>query len=82
MPTLKARLVERFPEFAEAVHDLYEPGSNFNALCHEFEEVEERLGRLDASSEADAEQERHRLRVRRDSLEQELIALMQQTQRA
>jgi uncharacterized protein YdcH (DUF465 family) len=75
------RIVERFPDFRERIKALNEPGSNFNALCHEYGQVADRLGRTEASREADSEQQADRLRRRRDALEQQLLAMMQQTQR-
>ncbi len=75
------RIIARFPEYQRTIVSMREPGSNFNTLCHEYEEVEDELNRLEASSEADAEARADRLRQRRDALEQELLAMMQQTQR-
>lgn len=75
------RVMGRFPDYEESIETLSEPGSNFNTLCHEYSEVEDKLNRLESSSEANAEQEARRLRLRRASLEQELLAMMQQTQR-
>jgi uncharacterized protein YdcH (DUF465 family) len=75
------RVAERFPTLRKAIASLNEPGSNFNALCREYGDVEDGLGRLEASAEADAEQQADRLRKRRAALEQQLLAMMQQTQR-
>lgn len=75
------RMIERFPEYKDVIVELDEPGSNFNALCQAFEDVEAKLRAQESSPEADAEQETLRLRRRRADLEQELLAMMQQTQR-
>ena len=75
------RILDRFPDFRDRVTSLDEPGSHFNTLCHEFERVEGTLAKLEGASESDALPEAERLRRRRDALEQELLAMMQQTQR-
>ena len=75
------RIVERFPDMRERIHTLNEPGSNFNALCHEYGQVADELGRTEASRDADSAQQADRLRRRRDALEQQLLAMMQQSQR-
>jgi uncharacterized protein YdcH (DUF465 family) len=75
------RVTDRFPDQKETIVSLNEPGSNFNALCHEYGQVADQLGRTEASHEADSEQQADRLRRRRDALEQQLLAMMQQSQR-
>lgn len=75
------RLAERFPEHREAIDELNEPGSNFNVLCHDYDKVADALSRAEASGEANSAVEAERLRKQRNALEQQLLAMMQQTQR-
>ena len=61
--------------------DVYDTNTNFNALCREYGSVSEAIGRLEVSAEPNAEVEAQGLRRRRADLEDELLAMMQQTAR-
>ena len=76
-----ARVIAHFPDYQDEIESLNEPGSHFNALCHQFDETERELSRLESSTEADAQDRAEQVRKRRAALEQELLAMMQQTQR-
>ena len=71
----------RFPDYRQRILDLFETSRNFNGLCQEYGSVSEAIGRLEGSAEANAEIEAAGLRRRRADLEDELLAMMQQTAR-
>jgi uncharacterized protein YdcH (DUF465 family) len=77
----KRRMLDRFPEYDERIHDLFETSTNFNTLCREYGSLTEALDRLESSAEPNAGIEAKKLRTRRADLEDELLAMMQQTAR-
>ncbi len=77
----KRRLLDRFPDLRRRIMDLSDTNASFNALCREYGSVSEAIGRLEASAEPNAEVEAQGLRRRRADLEDELLAMMQQTAR-
>lgn len=81
MPEERWRVVNRFPEHRQRILELFDANASFNALCREYGSVAEAIGRLEGSAEAEAEVEAEELRRRRADLEDELLALMQQTAR-
>jgi uncharacterized protein YdcH (DUF465 family) len=74
-------VLDRFPDRQQRILDLFETSSNFNGLCQEYGSVSEAIGRLEGSAEPNAEVEAEGLRRRRADLEDELLAMMQQTAR-
>ena len=72
MSGLMERLLERFPDFDEVIHDLIGSNDTFDRLCHEYSEVAQRL---DAAS--DVEPEGEDLATRKSALEEEMLAIMQ-----
>ncbi|MDH3793030.1 MAG: hypothetical protein OEU09_24480 [Rhodospirillales bacterium] len=81
MSNEKRRLLDRFPEYDEKIHDLFETSTNFNTLCREYGSLTGALDRLESSTEPNAGIEVKKLRTRRADLEDELLAMMQQTAR-
>jgi uncharacterized protein YdcH (DUF465 family) len=81
MPDRKRAVIRRFPDREARIHELYEASGNFNALCRDYGETTEGLRRLEASVEAQASAEVERLRRRRADLDDQLLAMMQQTAR-
>ena len=77
----RRRVLDRFPDFRQRIMDLYDTSANFNALCREYGSVSEAIGRLEGSVDPNAEVEAQGLRRRRAGLEDELLAMMQQTAR-
>ncbi len=77
----KRRLLDRFPDLRWRIIDLYDTMANFNALCREYGSVSKAIGRLEASAEPNVEVEAQGLRRRPAGLEDELLALIQQTAR-
>lgn len=77
----KRRMLDRFPDYRRRIQDLYDTSANFNGLCREYGSVSEAIGRLEGSASPDAEVEAAALRRRRADLEDELLAMMQQTAR-
>ena len=75
------QVIERFPDREPVIRRLFETSPNFNALCHAYSEVTEALHRLQASAEPIAESEIERLRKRRANLDDQMLAMMQQTAR-
>lgn len=78
----RRRVLDRFPDYRQSIMDLYDASANFNGLCRDYGSMSEAIGRLEGSSEPNAEVEREGLRRRRAALEDELLAMMQQTARA
>jgi uncharacterized protein YdcH (DUF465 family) len=74
-------VAESYPEHAERIRELYESSGNFNALCHRFNELSGRLRRMERDPDPESLRESDELRRRRASLGEELLAMMQQTQR-
>jgi uncharacterized protein YdcH (DUF465 family) len=74
-------VIQRFPDREPTIRQLFETSPNFNALCHAYSEVTEALHRLQASAEPSAGFEIERLRKRRANLDDEMLAMMQQTAR-
>ena len=66
------RLLARFPDFEEVIHELIGSNDTFDRLCHEYSEVAQRL---DATG--DAEPEGEDLATRKSALEEEMLAIMQ-----
>ena len=81
MPDYMSRLLDRSPDLGQRIADLYDRSANFNGLCREYGSLSEAIGGLEGSSELDAEIEAEGLRRRRAALEDELLAMMQQTAR-
>ncbi len=81
MPDHKRQLLDRFPGLGRRITDLYDTSANFNGLCREYGSLSEAIGRLEGSTEPNAEAEAEGLRRRRAALEDELLAMMQQTAR-
>ncbi len=77
----RRRVLDRFPDYRQRIQDLYDTSMNFNGLCREYGSVSEAIGRLEGSAAPDAEVEAAALRRRRADLEDELLAMMQQTAR-
>ncbi len=75
------QVIQRFPDQEPVIRRLFETSPNFNALCHTYSEVTEALHRLQASAEPSAESEIERLRKRRANLDDQMLAMMQQTAR-
>ena len=79
MTDAKRRVIERFPDREATIHRLVDTNAAFNALCQEYGAVTDSLNRLQDSGEGLAEADR--LRQRRAALDEEMLALMQQTAR-
>ena len=75
------QVIQRFPDQEPVIRRLFETSPNFNTLCHAYNEVTEALHRLQASAEPIAESEIERLRKRRANLDDQMLAMMQQTAR-
>ena len=75
------RVAERFPEHAEKIRELYGSSRNFNALCDKFNELSDRLHRMESNPDPESARESEELRRRCASVGEELLAMMQQTQR-
>lgn len=69
-------VIETFPQFEELVRELAGTNPDFEALCHEYGEVTEKLHDLEELPEADRESRRDALNHRRAALAEELHALM------
>lgn len=73
--------LDRFPEYQREVRLLREVSAQFDLLCRECEQLEGRLHRLANLADPESDHEAGRLRRRRAALEQEMLAMMQQSQR-
>ena len=81
MPDKTHHVIQRFPDQEPMILRLFETSPNFNALCQAYGEVTETLHRFQGSSEPSAGSEIERLRKRRANLDDEMLAMMQQTAR-
>ncbi len=81
MPDPKKVLIDRFPEYQTAIKELGSTHANFNALCHKYGELTDKLGGVDTLSEPAAGAESEELRRRRNAIEEELLAMMSQNMR-
>ena len=70
------RLVERFPNIEQVVHELVETDVAFAGLCHDYDEASRQVESLGGEAKAGAVSDRHELKVCRAALEQEMLALM------
>lgn len=70
-------LVKRFPHFEDIIDALSSSGTGFDALCHEFSEVSESLGRLNARVDPADRARAMELNRRRAALETEMLELME-----
>ena len=77
----RRRVLDRFPDYRQRIMDLCDTSANFNGLCQEYGSISEAISRLDGSSQPNAKVEAEGLRRRRAALEDELLAMMQQTAR-
>lgn len=72
MSGLIDRLVDRFPDFEQVIHELIGSNNTFDKLCHEYSEVAQRL-----DAQSDVAPGGEDLAVRKSALEEEMLAIMQ-----
>ena len=77
----KQRLIDRFPKFAAAIQALFHSDNGFTDLCRSYGEVGREIDRLDQAEDPGGQARAHDLRRRRDALEAELRALIEQNVR-
>ena len=77
----RQQVLDRFPDYRQRIMVLFDTSANFDSLCREYGSLSEAIGRLEGSSEPNAEVEAEDLRRRRAALEDELLAMMHQTAR-
>jgi len=74
-------VIETFPQYEELIRELAGTSPEFEALCHEYGEVTEKLHGLEESSDVDRDSRADTLKHRRAALADELHALMSQSAR-
>jgi hypothetical protein len=67
-------LIERLPGNEGAVLELIKSDATFDALCQEYRQTADELGRLQTVGGAAAQAEANWLRDRQSSLEEEILA--------
>ena len=77
----KTQLLNRFPGLRKLIDDLFDSNRNFNDLCREYGEVTQQIDRLSDMEDPGVHQQALGLRRRRDHLETELRAMMEQNTR-
>jgi len=70
-------LVKRFPHFEDIIDELSTANPGFDALCREFSEVGDRIGRLNARIDPADRVRAMALNRRRAELETEMLAMME-----
>lgn len=69
-------VIETFPQFEELIRELAGTNPEFEALCHEYSEVTEKLHGLEELPDVDRDARGDALKHRRAALAEELHALM------
>ena len=77
----KTHLLDRFPMFQALIHHLFDSNQNFNDLCRQYGDMNQRISTLDGTEDPAAHEQAMTLKRRRDSVEQELRAMMEQNAR-
>ena len=78
----RQQVLDRFSDYRQLIMDLFDTSANFDSLCREYGSLSEAIGRLEGATGPGAEVEAEGLRRRRAALEDELLAMMQQSARA
>ncbi len=76
MDSAKAWLLEQFPDYEKAIHNLWGSDKGFEATSHELQEAELKVDRLNVQSDPTEPIEAEMLKARRDALRRELALLM------
>lgn len=71
-------LLDRFPEWEELAEQLIEWDPDFAALCQEYEDLTNKVRRLEEFQEPDARKQAGRLRGRRNMMEEEILTRLQE----
>ena len=77
----KTHLMDRFPMFRDLIRQLYDSNQSFNELCRQYGEMNHQISALDGAEDPGAHEQAMTLRRRRDNVETELRALMEQNAR-
>lgn len=67
-------LIERFPEDEETVRQLIKSDPTFDSLCQEYKDIGDELRRLERKPDPGAAIEAEGLKMRRQAIEEELLA--------
>ncbi len=67
-------LIERFPEDEETVRQLIKSDPAFDSLCQEYKDIGDELRRLERERNPGAATEAEGLKMRRQAVEEELLA--------
>jgi len=67
-------LIERFPEDEETIRQLIRSDPTFDSLCQEYKDIGDELRRLERKRDPGAVTEAEGLKMRRQAVEDELLA--------
>jgi uncharacterized protein YdcH (DUF465 family) len=73
---MKQHLLDRFPEHAQAIHDLSQGNAAFEELVHRYGDVVERLRDLGSAPKEAPAEEVANLKKRRAAVEEELLLMI------